>query len=448
MSDDIAIRVRNLGKMYRIYERPSDLVAEFVTRRPRHREHWALRDLSFDIRRGQVIGVIGRNGAGKTTLLRIIADTLDKTTGTVEVNGRISAIMVLGTGFNMELSGRDNILLGGLCLGMTHGEVERKREAIVDFAGLGAYIDAPCKTYSSGMLARLAFSIAAHVDPDVLIVDEALSTGDMVFNAKSYARMRQIATSGATVLFVTHSLQYIYDLCDTAILLEGGHIAAMGSPRQVGYLYEQQIHEEMSRAHQAIQPVLEVASAPSAPAEHEPEPAREEPGTGVDEPTPAVPADTASPKVAVLGMTLLNANQSRVLEVKDDEIYTLVITVKARDAVERLSVGFDLRTLTGVQIYGASTYTLGVNVSIAAGETKDISLTFQPRLNNGSYFVSAGTAEIISDSPWTYVMLHFVADMMIIQSQTKALFPGIVNLGSAFVGERSRAQVEDETCVG
>ncbi len=404
--DDYAIRVRGLSKMYRIYEKPSDMLAELVTRRPRHREHWALRDVSFDVKRGEVVGVIGRNGAGKSTLLRIISDTLDKTEGEVTVNGRISAIMVLGTGFNMDLTGRENILLGGLCLGMTHEEIERKTADVIAFSGLNSFIDAPCKGYSTGMLARLAFSIAASVEPDILIVDEALATGDVLFNVKSYSRMREIAKSGATVLFVTHSLQQIYDLCDRAILLEGGRVAATGNPRTVGYLYEDMVHQEMADINQSAAPVLQM---------------------GHD-------ASEAPTKARILGADLVDAAGEPVHRVKDGEDYLIRIRVRADQDIDSISVGYDIRTQTGVQIYGTSMSALGIRESIAAGEEKRFDFTLRAAFNTGAYVINFGLAEFLSEDTSHYSMIHFIADSVMFEAETTARFPGLVNLRGGYSG--------------
>ncbi|MFJ6324494.1 MULTISPECIES: ABC transporter ATP-binding protein [unclassified Rhizobium] len=409
---EIAIKVSGLGKMYRLYNRPSDVLRELVTRKTRHREHWALKDIGFDVHRGEVVGIIGRNGAGKTTLLRIIAGTLDHTVGTVDVRGRVSAIMVLGTGFNMDLSGRENILLGGLCLGMTHQEISAKTDEIIAFSGLQDFIESPCKEYSSGMVARLAFSIAVSVEPDILIVDEALSTGDMIFNAKSYARMREIARSGATVLFVTHSLQQIYDLCDKAILLNKGTVAATGNPRSVGYLYEQMVHEEMANLHGAdTAPSMEIGASMA----------------------------DATRKAEVISSMITDRTGGAVRYLEDDKTYHLAINVKSSVDIPSVSIGFDIRTQTGVQVYGASSTfcSNAKDISLTAGQVRELKFELTPRLNNGSYFISVAVAELISgfESKEHYSLLHFVGDAIVIESRSAANFPGLVNLESLLIDD-------------
>ena len=237
-SSDVAIRATHLSKCYHTYAKPHyRLLQSIFPSRSYSREFWALRDVSFDVNRGEVLGIIGRNGAGKSTLLQMICGTVTPTSGTVEVNGRVAALLELGAGFNPDFSGRENVYLNASIMGLSREETEARFDDIVAFSELAEFIDEQVKTYSSGMFVRLAFSVAIHTKPDVLIVDEALSVGDFAFRNKCIKRVQELRSAGTTILFVSHDLSTLQLICDRAIWLDKGAMVEAGDPVHVSQNY-------------------------------------------------------------------------------------------------------------------------------------------------------------------------------------------------------------------
>ena len=244
MEGDIVLSVRNVSKCFEMYEKPVHRLYQTLCagKKRFYKEFWALKDINFEVRKGECVGIIGRNGAGKSTLLQIITGTLAPTTGEVKLKGRVAALLELGSGFNPEFTGRENVYLNGSILGLTKAEIDARYQDILDFADIGEFIDQPVKTYSSGMAVRLAFAVIAHVDADILIVDEALSVGDAFFQQKCMRFIRKFRKEH-TILFVSHDTGAIVNLCSSALLLDGGHVARSGSAKDIAeYYLAQQIH--------------------------------------------------------------------------------------------------------------------------------------------------------------------------------------------------------------
>ncbi|MFV0465945.1 MAG: ABC transporter ATP-binding protein [Lachnospiraceae bacterium] len=239
-ADDLAIRVDKVSKVYHLYDRQRDRLIDALnlTRKKNYKEHFALSELNFEIKKGETVGIIGTNGSGKSTILKIITGVLNPTLGEVTVNGRISALLELGAGFNMEYTGIENVYLNGTMIGFTKEEIDERLKDILDFADIGAFVDQPVKTYSSGMFVRLAFAVAINIDPEILIVDEALSVGDVFFQSKCYHKFEEFKKMGKTILFVSHDLSSITKYCDRAILLNKGQKLFEGTPKDAVDLYK------------------------------------------------------------------------------------------------------------------------------------------------------------------------------------------------------------------
>ncbi|WP_312348802.1 ABC transporter ATP-binding protein [Stenotrophomonas acidaminiphila] len=379
MSSENAIEVSGLDKCYQIYEKPRDRLMQLLFGRFGRRfykEFWALEGISFNIPKGKVYGILGKNGAGKSTLLQIICGTLAASKGEVRVSGRISALLELGSGFNPEFTGIENIYMNAQLLGLSRSEVDQKLEKIISFADIGDHVHQPVKTYSSGMFARLAFSVAIHVDPDVLIVDEALSVGDAWFQHKSMARMKRLMEGGCTVLFVSHSIDAVRAMCDHAIWIEGGRMKMQGNVTEVTNAYMNDVFIEHNRI------VLESMDGNGTdegggiaePMLAGPETTFEgdEPGqceTGQDEPDAPV-KDGAVLHVASLQM--LDARGMPTTKLSQGEDFTIALDVVFHRDLRNISAGFLIKDqfgqeLTGESVFNAYRKSIDVNAGQRVG---------------------------------------------------------------------------------
>jgi lipopolysaccharide transport system ATP-binding protein len=319
------VLVQKVSKLYRLYRRPADRLYEMLPRaRQRYSEFWALRDISFQVEKGEMLGVVGPNGCGKSTLLQIVSGILQPTTGRVVTHGRIAALLELGAGFNPEFSGRENVYLNGEILGLSRAEISKAMPSIEAFAEIGEFIDRPVKEYSSGMYVRLAFSTAIHVDPEILIVDEALAVGDAVFANRCVRKFQELRERKITVLFVSHDLGLVKQLSDRAILLLGGRIAAEGAPRDVINRYIGLVLEKQ-------EPQNKKEDRVRSSFRH---------GDGSSE---------------ILDVRLLNANGAAVASVASGEPVTVRVRSRFRRAMSDPMVGILIRTRIGMDVYGTNT---------------------------------------------------------------------------------------------
>ncbi|GAB4419285.1 MAG: ABC transporter ATP-binding protein [Thermodesulfovibrionales bacterium] len=315
-----AIKATGLTKIYRLYDKPVNRLKEIIFRRPLHREFTALNRISFEVKRGETLGIIGENGAGKSTLLKILSRTLSPTSGEFEVNGRVSSLLELGSGFHPEFTGIDNIYFYGSLLGIDRALMQAKKDEIVEFSELGDFINYPIKTYSSGMFVRLAFSVAMAVDPDILVVDEALSVGDLHFQKKSAEKILSFKGQGKTIVFCSHSMYYINRLCDRVIWLKNGQITMEGAPHAVTQAYEtyQLKKEAVNRSETA-------------------------------EATPAV--ESTSPSLVLIRNIIVTPFPT----VRCGDDLNIEIEIMARDNAQSYQVAAILKRIDGIDIIGIGT---------------------------------------------------------------------------------------------
>lgn len=386
-----AISVRNLSKSYRVWQHSRDMMAEVLSGKKRHRDYQALKDISFDVPKGSVVGLMGRNGAGKSTLLRIIAGTLDSTLGEARVQGRISAILELGSGFHPEYTGRENVFMGGMCLGMTRQEIVDRYDEIVKFTELEEFMEQPFRTYSSGMQARLTFAVATCIDPDVLIVDEALGVGDARFQLKCFDRIRSFKQQGKSILLVSHSIGQITAICDHALLLEKGRLIASGEPNSVANLYHELLFGDDERsAAEAIRTSSRVKEEMIAEDATSTLGGADSAVAGVDNRELRYGAREAE----IIGTWLVDDAGRPVRTVKSLGEYAFVCRIRANKRFDQLAFGLHVRDIRGLELFGWDMEAAGLPPlpPMEAGEERNVALKFKANLNAGHYFISATLA--------------------------------------------------------
>ena len=405
MSSEVAIEVAGVGKCFRLYENPKDRLKELlVSRLSRltggsashyYREFWAVSGVSFTVKKGETVGIIGRNGSGKSTLLQMICGTLTPTIGSTRTVGRVAALLELGSGFNPEFSGRDNVYLNAALLGLSKAEIDARYDDIVRFAEIGRFIDEPVKTYSSGMMVRLAFAVQSQIDPDILVVDEALAVGDARFQSKCFDRLDKLRESGTSILLVTHSSEQIVTHCDRALLMEAGQMLAIGSPRTVVNKY------------------LDLLFSKDKPSSHSTDPQVDT--TGVASPPPGL-NDTSAPledvfhtrpnyspneyrwgdgAAKIVDFALKAQGKSYPNMIENATLVSLSLTVVPFENIDDAVIGYTIKTKEGVTLFGSNTESRPQNQSrlrLKKGEAVKATMEFENRLGPGDYFVSVGIA--------------------------------------------------------
>jgi lipopolysaccharide transport system ATP-binding protein len=422
-SDTFAIRLQAVEKRYRIYHHPSDRLKQSLVRGRKHyfTEHVALQPLTLEIARGQTVGVIGVNGSGKSTLLQLITRTLSPSGGTIEVHGRVSALLELGAGFNPEFSGEENVYLNGSIMGLSRQEIAARYDDIVAFSGLPLHmLSQPVKTYSSGMYVRLAFAVAIAVEPDILIVDEALAVGDEGFQRKCFARIRALQEGGATILFVSHSARTIVDLCDYALLLDAGELLMEGAPADIVAAYH-----KMLFAREEDRPAIRSEIAQQ-------QPVTPHPALKISAPESRMEYVPDGGRIADVVLLDAAGQETRVLIM--GESYQLRYRVLCEREMQSLKCSMMLKTMTGIELAGAlGTGDSDSMVHVAEGQVLDVCFEFRCSLIKGDYFINVG---VVEEQFGTYRFVHRIIDALHIKVQdavdaaTRPLEPrGFVDIG-------------------
>ena len=412
--EEIAIAVDHISKVYKLYDKPMDRMVEALglTKKKKYREHFALSDVSFQVKKGECVGIIGTNGSGKSTILKIITGVLNPTGGTLTVNGRIQALLELGAGFNMEYTGIENIYLNGTMNGFTEQEIESRMQDILDFADIGDYVKQPVKTYSSGMFVRLAFSVAINIDPEILIVDEALSVGDVFFQAKCYHKFEEFKKMGKTIIFVSHDLSSVSKYCDRVVLLNQGVKLGEGSPKEMIDDYKRvlvgqyELPESKSESSLLNDEQIQVAVQKNA---------------AKQDTTKLLEYGTKEAVIEQFYMTDDRGTESKSI-IKGSE-FTIHMKVRFMADLPAPIFAFSIKTVKGTEITGTNTmFEKTFLEPVKAGAVKDITFTQKMSLQGGEYLLSFGVTGYDGNDFQVYHRLYDALDLTVISDKNTVGF--------------------------
>jgi len=427
MENDIAIKVTDLEKVYKLYDKPSDRLKEalHIGRGKHHTEHRALKGVNMTIRQGECVGIIGTNGSGKSTILKIITGVLSPTAGEVEVNGRISALLELGAGFNMEYNGIENIYLNGTMIGFSKKEIDQKLDEILAFADIGDYVYQPAKTYSSGMFVRLAFAVAINIDPEILIVDEALSVGDVFFQAKCYHKFEEFKEMGKTIVFVSHDLSSISKYCDRVVLLNQGVKLGEGAPKQMIDTYKQVLVGQYTPTESEGERLLDdeqLRAMAAKGVDGSKLDGRQQDGTAENRITGLTEnpdlLEYGSKKAQITEYYITDEKGTRTAAILKGSIFSIHMRVEMTERIAAPIFAFTIKNVRGTEITGTNTmFEKAFLDSVEAGDTKEITFTQEMNLQGGDYLLSLGATGYEDDDFTVYHRLYDVLSVTVVSDK-------------------------------
>ena len=422
--DELAIRVEDVSKVYRLYNRPSERLFDALglAGKGRFKEHRALDHVTFDVKKGETVGIIGTNGSGKSTILKIITGVLSPTSGEVEIDGRISALLELGAGFNMEYTGIENVYLNGMMMGFSREEMDARLDDILKFADIGEFVNQPCKTYSSGMFVRLAFAVAINIDPEILIVDEALSVGDVFFQAKCYHKFEEFKKMGKTIVFVSHDLSSISKYCDRVYLLNQGNILGEGSPKAMIDTYKRVLvgqYDGPESVGEETASLLDDEDLQRAAAQKADE-------KGTDASQASMEAKGQNPNALEYGTKQAQIEEFYITDdrgvptnaILKGSMFTIHMRVRFMDHIPAPIFAFSVKNVIGVEITGTNTMIEKAFLdSVEPGEVKNVTFTQKMNLQGGEYLLSLGVTGYNQDTFEVYHRLYDALNITVVSDK-------------------------------